>query len=83
MSIPPIAKATLQAAVINAGSNVLAQGIKAYRDQVCSVFRIHVFQKLGTIARLKARGAKKPELHHYANPGKMLTTWNKDTIRGR
>ncbi|CAI7678740.1 unnamed protein product [Penicillium manginii] len=34
MSIPPIAKATLQAAVINAGSNVLAQGIKAYRDQV-------------------------------------------------
>jgi ribonuclease PH len=37
MSIPPIAKATLQAAVINAGSNVLAQGIKAYRDQVCSV----------------------------------------------
>jgi len=34
MSIPPIAKATLQAAVINAGSNVLAQGIKAYRDKV-------------------------------------------------
>ncbi|KAJ5980153.1 hypothetical protein N7481_007451 [Penicillium waksmanii] len=34
MSVPPIAKATLQAAVINAGSNVLAQGIKAYRDQV-------------------------------------------------
>ncbi|CAI7566463.1 unnamed protein product [Penicillium pancosmium] len=34
MSIPPIAKATLQAAVINAGSNVLAQGIKAYRDQI-------------------------------------------------
>jgi len=34
MSVPPIAKATLQAAVINAGSNVLAQGIKAYRDEV-------------------------------------------------
>ncbi|OJJ38392.1 hypothetical protein ASPWEDRAFT_48637 [Aspergillus wentii DTO 134E9] len=34
MSVPPIAKATLQAAVINAGSNVLAQGIKAYRDEI-------------------------------------------------
>ncbi|KAL2007370.1 hypothetical protein VTN00DRAFT_8808 [Thermoascus crustaceus] len=33
MSAPPIVKATLQAALINAGSNVLAQGIKAYRDQ--------------------------------------------------
>ncbi|KAJ5166338.1 uncharacterized protein N7482_005119 [Penicillium canariense] len=34
MSVPPIAKATLQAAVINAGSNVLAQGIKAYRNDI-------------------------------------------------
>ncbi|KAJ9257846.1 hypothetical protein DTO212C5_8822 [Paecilomyces variotii] len=33
MSVPPIAKATFQAVVINAGSNVLAQGIKSYRDQ--------------------------------------------------
>lgn len=43
MSVPPIAKATLQAAVINAGSNVLAQGIKAYRDEVCECcfFRIY------------------------------------------
>ncbi|KAL1863697.1 hypothetical protein Plec18170_000535 [Paecilomyces lecythidis] len=32
MSVPPIAKATIQAALINAGSNVLAQGIKSYRD---------------------------------------------------
>jgi protein Mpv17 len=34
MSLPPIATATLQAALVNAGSNVLAQGIKAWRDQV-------------------------------------------------
>jgi hypothetical protein len=34
MAVPPIVKATLQAAVINAGSNVLAQGIKAYRNDV-------------------------------------------------
>ncbi|KAJ5153881.1 Mpv17/PMP22, partial [Penicillium coprophilum] len=34
MAVPPIAKATLQAALINAGSNVLAQGIKAYRADV-------------------------------------------------
>ncbi|KAJ5520705.1 Mpv17/PMP22 [Penicillium fimorum] len=34
MAIPPIAKATLQAALINAGSNVLAQGIKAYRADI-------------------------------------------------
>jgi hypothetical protein len=34
MSVPPIAKATLQAALINAGSNVLAQGIKSYRADV-------------------------------------------------
>ncbi|KAF7165461.1 hypothetical protein CNMCM6106_001619 [Aspergillus hiratsukae] len=33
MSLPPIATATLQAALLNAGSNVLAQGIKAWRDQ--------------------------------------------------
>ncbi|RJE26123.1 hypothetical protein PHISCL_01566 [Aspergillus sclerotialis] len=33
MSVPPIAKATLQAAVINAGSNILAQGITAVRDE--------------------------------------------------
>ncbi|KAF7113984.1 hypothetical protein CNMCM5793_006167 [Aspergillus hiratsukae] len=33
MSLPPIATATLQAALVNAGSNVLAQGIKAWRDQ--------------------------------------------------
>jgi protein Mpv17 len=35
MSVPPIAEATLQAALVNAGSNVLAQGIKAYRAGVC------------------------------------------------
>lgn len=34
MALPPIAKATLQSALINAGSNVLAQGIKAYRAEV-------------------------------------------------
>lgn len=34
MAVPPIAKATLQAALINAGSNVLAQGIKAYKNEV-------------------------------------------------
>ncbi|KAB8075428.1 hypothetical protein BDV29DRAFT_107475 [Aspergillus leporis] len=32
MALPPIAKATLQAALINAGSNVLAQSIQSYRD---------------------------------------------------
>ncbi|KAJ5895976.1 uncharacterized protein N7473_005375 [Penicillium subrubescens] len=34
MSVPPIAKATLQATVINAGANVLAQAIKAYRNDI-------------------------------------------------
>ncbi|KAJ5882385.1 uncharacterized protein N7529_001057 [Penicillium soppii] len=34
MTVPPIAKATLQAALINAASNVLAQGIKAYRADI-------------------------------------------------
>lgn len=34
MSVSPIVKSTLQAVVINAGSNVLAQGIKAYRADV-------------------------------------------------
>lgn len=38
MSVPPIVKATLQAAVINAGSNVLAQSIKAYRSDVSGFF---------------------------------------------
>ncbi|KAE8151241.1 hypothetical protein BDV25DRAFT_97610 [Aspergillus avenaceus] len=33
MALPPIAKATLQAALINAGSNVLAQSIQSYRDE--------------------------------------------------
>ncbi|KAL4918104.1 hypothetical protein BDW62DRAFT_182369 [Aspergillus aurantiobrunneus] len=33
MALPPIAKATLQAALISAGSNVLAQGITSYRDE--------------------------------------------------
>ncbi|KAF7597339.1 hypothetical protein BBP40_006279 [Aspergillus hancockii] len=32
-ALPPIAKATLQAALINAGSNVLAQSIQAYRNE--------------------------------------------------
>jgi hypothetical protein len=41
MSVPPIAKATLQATIINAGANVLAQAIKAYRNDV-SVF-LHQF----------------------------------------
>jgi hypothetical protein len=45
MSVPPIAKATLQAAVINAGSNALAQVIKAYRDQVGLAFGAYlIFQ---------------------------------------
>ncbi|KAI2787295.1 hypothetical protein POX_f07658 [Penicillium oxalicum] len=34
MSVSPIVKSTLQAVVINAGSNVLAQGIKAYRADI-------------------------------------------------
>lgn len=34
MALPPIAKATLQAALISAGSNVLAQGITSYRNEV-------------------------------------------------
>lgn len=34
MAVPPIVKATIQAAAINAGSNVLAQGINAYRNDV-------------------------------------------------
>ncbi|KAI1837804.1 hypothetical protein DTO006G1_4537 [Penicillium roqueforti] len=34
MAVPPIAKATLQAALISAGSNVLAQGIKSYRADI-------------------------------------------------
>ncbi|KKA25415.1 hypothetical protein T310_0593 [Rasamsonia emersonii CBS 393.64] len=34
MSAPPIVKATLQAAVINASSNVMAQAITAYRTQM-------------------------------------------------
>ncbi|OJJ04766.1 hypothetical protein ASPVEDRAFT_54874 [Aspergillus versicolor CBS 583.65] len=33
MALPPIAKATLQAALISAGSNVLAQGITSYRNE--------------------------------------------------
>ncbi|GAB1197425.1 hypothetical protein BDV32DRAFT_145784 [Aspergillus pseudonomiae] len=33
MALPPIAKATLQAALINAGSNVLAQSIQSYRNE--------------------------------------------------
>jgi hypothetical protein len=40
MSIPPIAKATLQATVINAGANVLAQAIKAYRNDVSAFLRL-------------------------------------------
>jgi hypothetical protein len=42
MSVPPIVKATLQAAVINAGSNVLAQSIKAYRSDVSGFFFISI-----------------------------------------
>ncbi|KAI9375849.1 hypothetical protein BJX61DRAFT_492752 [Aspergillus egyptiacus] len=34
MALPPIAKATLQAALISAGSNVVAQGITSYRDEI-------------------------------------------------
>ncbi|PYH94267.1 hypothetical protein BO71DRAFT_483940 [Aspergillus ellipticus CBS 707.79] len=33
MALPPIARATLQAALVNAGSNTLAQAIGAYRDE--------------------------------------------------
>ncbi|KAL1987130.1 hypothetical protein VTN96DRAFT_4736 [Rasamsonia emersonii] len=40
MSAPPIVKATLQAAVINASSNVMAQAITAYRTQ--KPFRLDV-----------------------------------------
>lgn len=32
-----ITKATLQSALINAGSNILAQGIKAYRAEVFTI----------------------------------------------
>lgn len=46
MALPPIATATLQAALVNAGSNVLAQGIKAWRDQVR---RTRLHQRLNTI----------------------------------
>jgi hypothetical protein len=34
---PPIVTATLQAAVINAASNIVAQAITAYRSQVGSL----------------------------------------------
>lgn len=43
MSVPPVAKATLQAAVMSAGSNVLAQGIKAYRDEVSGPLSFDVY----------------------------------------
>lgn len=52
MSAPPIVKATFQAALINAGSNVLAQGIKAYRDQVrTSVIRAFICSFVRSLVR--------------------------------
>jgi hypothetical protein len=57
MSIPPIAKATLQAAVINAGSNVLAQGIKSNRDQLGSFsLKSTSLRGLRTFAPLRSEG---------------------------
>lgn len=50
MSVPPIAKATLQATVINAGANVLAQAIKAYRNDVSiSLFNAGVSALQGNV----------------------------------
>jgi hypothetical protein len=34
MALPPIAKVTLQAALMSAGSNVVAQAITSYREEV-------------------------------------------------
>ncbi|OQD96246.1 hypothetical protein PENVUL_c093G04625 [Penicillium vulpinum] len=50
MAIPPIAKATLQAALINAGSNVLAQGIKAYRANTTFELDIESLMQFTTCA---------------------------------
>ncbi|OQE36955.1 hypothetical protein PENCOP_c011G07683 [Penicillium coprophilum] len=50
MAVPPIAKATLQAALINAGSNVLAQGIKAYRADVSFNLDIESLMQFTTCA---------------------------------
>lgn len=45
--IPPIAKATVQAALISASSNVLAQGITSYRDQVPPLSPVKNLEYLG------------------------------------
>ncbi|CAI7626784.1 unnamed protein product [Penicillium bialowiezense] len=50
MTVPPIAKATLQAALINAGSNVLAQGIKAYRADIPFELDIESLTQFATCA---------------------------------
>ncbi|KAJ5188240.1 Mpv17/PMP22 [Penicillium cf. griseofulvum] len=57
----PVAKATLQAALINAGSNVLAQGIKAYRADVSSIlcfislnYNVRVEANAGMISLISA-----------------------------
>ncbi|EAW08736.1 Mpv17/PMP22 family protein [Aspergillus clavatus NRRL 1] len=50
MALPPIATATLQAALVNAGSNVLAQGIKAWRDQTPFVLDLQALFQFTTCA---------------------------------
>ncbi|KAJ5362379.1 hypothetical protein N7541_003223 [Penicillium brevicompactum] len=49
MAVPPIAKATLQAALISAGSNVLAQGIKSYRADQPRVDEKRLMEQRGLI----------------------------------
>ncbi|KAJ5669357.1 hypothetical protein N7462_010427 [Penicillium macrosclerotiorum] len=50
MSVPTIAKATLQAAAINAGSNVLAQAIKANRSGVPFELDVQALMQFTTCA---------------------------------
>ncbi|THC99647.1 hypothetical protein EYZ11_000914 [Aspergillus tanneri] len=33
MALPPVVKASLQSTLINAGSNILAQGIQAHQNE--------------------------------------------------
>lgn len=57
MAVPPIVKATLQAVVINAGSNVLAQYIKAYRNDVSILSSISRLLFYAPTKQQVARGA--------------------------
>lgn len=59
MTVPPIAKATLQAALINAGSNVLAQGIKAYRADVSYI--LCFFSECSNVPARPMRGCLRPQ----------------------